>query len=186
MIIMKKIRNLVAGVLVFLLTAMQTARAADFLWDTGTTGYIAKFTAVDGTTTNALAAAAVVASTTVCTSGVCSQSNTGSGIWGYLQFTSGTFQASCTAGANIAGWFLSAVDGSTYESASAAPARAPDFIIPLPTGATAGTFNSSLVQVPPFSFKILIQNNCTASGGGGTFSANTSNVFTLSTVAVKY
>lgn len=163
--------------------------ATDFLYDPGTSNnglIVGQLTVVDGTTTNALAAAAVVASTTVCTSGVCSNSDTAQGIWGIAQLASGTFQGACTAGANVAGWFQETVDGTNYPTTSAVPARAPDFIIPLPTGTTAGYFNSQIIRLPALKFKTVIQNNCTVSGGGGTFSANTSNVVTLGILAVKY
>lgn len=163
------------------------ALATDFLYDPGTSnnGQIVSSFTIESTELNSLAAAAVATSTVINTSGIVTNANTGQGIWGHVVFTAGTFGAACTAGANVAGWFLSSVDGSTFEAANVALARAPDFIVPLPTGTTAGTFYSPLIRIPAMKFKVSTQNNCTVSGGGGALAAS-ANTVALSVIAVKY
>jgi hypothetical protein len=180
-------KNLLRYFLVSVGLLATPALATDFLYDPGTSnnGLIVSALTIESTELNSLAAAAVATSTVINTTGIVTNSNTGQGVWGSVVFTAGTFGAACTAGANVAGWFLSSVDGTTFEAANVALARSPDFIVALPTGTTAGTFKSQLIRIPAEKFKVSLQNNCTASGGGGALAAS-ANTIALAVIAVKY
>ena len=137
----------------------------NFLATTGTNGFLtaAAVTALSsGTTTiNSLANAGFIVST-----GTYTQTNTASGLMGYVTLTIGSTFVSGPGG-NVTGWFLDSFDGgTTYEST--VPGRPPDFIVPLTTSTStaggtpssgSGVYPSQLVQMPWAPFKVLIQNN---------------------------
>jgi hypothetical protein len=138
-----------------------------FLYNPGTSNnglYVAELELMS-TELDSLATGSVIISSVGGSSGAFNNSNTGQGLWAVLQFIEGNggTQPTCTAGANLAIWFLQTL-ASTYEITTVVPPRPPDAIIPLYVGAlTAGqAFNSPLVQVPALPFKVMVQNNCGA------------------------
>lgn len=182
---MKNFRSLLAGAFFFLLASTPVARAADFLWDAGTgnNGQIVSTFTLMSTELNSLTNTSLAVSSVAGSSGLITNSNTGQAIWATLSFTAGTAGASCAAGGNIAGWFLTSLDGSTFEGTGAAPARAPDFIFVLPATTLNATFMSpGIVRVPAVNFKVLVQNNC---GASGTLAAS-ANTIKAGFQAVKY
>lgn len=136
-----------------------------FLWGLGTSnsGLLTSLLTLQSTELNSLANAAVVLSSVGGSSGKFTNNDTGGAIWGELFLTLGAIGSTLSAGANIAGWFISSPDsGSTYEKSSAAPPRPPDFIIPLPatTISAADQFKAAgKVMLPSVQFKVLLQNN---------------------------
>ena len=112
---------------------------------------------------NALASGANAISSVGGTSGVFTQTNFGSGIFGVIHFVAGG-AFTVVAGGYIAGWFLYSPDsGSTFERVTAAldMPRSPDFVIPLATGATTtgDVFQSTgLVRLPWWSTKVYVGN----------------------------
>ena len=162
------------------------ARATDFLWDPGTSnnGQIVStlllFTGTDiNSLTNSTAITASGVTGETCSSGLCTNSNTGQGIWGYVQATLPTVTA-CSANASITGWWLVSLDGSTFEPTATALSRPPDFIIPLPASTLNATYSSPLIRIPALKFKQTIQNNC-----GQALNA-AGNSISLGVAAVKY
>ena len=157
---------------------------ADVLYDPGTSnnGLIVSALTIMSTELNSLTNGSVIVSSVAGSSGIISNSSTGQGIWGTVVFTAGTAGATCAAGANIAGWFLTSVDGSTFEPTAAVPARAPDFIVPLPATTLNATYDSQLTRIPALKFKVIAQNNC---GASGTL-ASSGNTLALGIFAVKY
>ncbi len=143
--------------------------ATNFIYATGTNGFLTVPTSILTTELNALADGAACTSSVNGASGVFSQSTLGSGIWGSVYFTAGG-ASTPTAGGNLAGWFLLSTDGgTTFESAISTPsttvsalARAPDFIIPLDAVAlSSGNIKWALgreIRLPSQSYKILLQN----------------------------
>lgn len=157
--------------------------ATNFLWAPGTSnnGEIGSVLTLLSTEMNSLASGSVAASTVGGTSGVFSNSDTSQAIWAEVFANLGTAGGACAAGGNISGWFLSSSNGSTFEPTSAAPARAPDFIVPLPQTTLNATYKAmGLVRVPALKFKVLVQNNC-----GNAFAAS-ANTITLAPTAVQY
>lgn len=153
--------------------------AHDLLYDTGTNGYIASLTLTAGTDLASLASGGAVTLTGGGSSGVSSQSNTGSGLLAEVVFKTVTAGFTPTAGGCISGWWLKSDDGgSNYETTPAtasttvpALARPPDFLIPLDAaalGTTAIKF-STYCQPPPGTFKVLVQNNSGAAFGAGNY-----------------
>lgn len=144
--------------------------AINFLEATGTNGFIATPFNLMSTELNALASGAAATSSVGGTSGVFSQTNNASGIWGSLYFTAGG-AFTPTAGGFLAGWFLLSTDGgTTFEAAISTPSttvsavsRAPDFIIPLDNAAHASGnirwCQGRRIQLPFESYKVIIQNN---------------------------
>jgi hypothetical protein len=133
---------------------------------------------------NALASGANAVSSVGGTSGVFTQTNFGSGIFGMVHFKAGG-AFTVVAGGYIAGWFLYSPDGSAFEKVVAAAdlPRPPDFIIPLPTGATVSNdvFQSSgLCRLPWWSTKVYIGNR-----SGVAFSAS-GHVIQCAPVAIQY
>jgi hypothetical protein len=149
----------------------------NFLWAAGTSnnGLIGSLVSLMTTELESIATAGVIVSSVNGTAGVFNNSNTSQAILGEIFYYAGN--AGCTpttAGANIAGWFLTTPDATAYEVATAAPARGPDFIIPLPLVAIGGAVTTvqkaiGLIRVPALPFKVLIQNNSGVTfGAGGT------------------
>lgn len=158
----------------------------NFLEAAGTSGFITTVLNLQTTELNALAAAHTAVSTVGGTSGVFSQTNIGSGIFGdiWLKF-GGTFTPA--PGDSLFGYFLRSPDGgSTFEKtvSNVQPPRPPDFIIPLYNSAYASgdlAFASGLVKLPYTSFKVLTFPNI----GATTFPA-TGNVLTVGPEANQY
>ena len=161
--------------------------ATNFLAATGTNGFLATSVTAfsSGTTTmNSVANASFVVST-----GVFSQTNTASGLLGYVAVTLGSSFTNGPGG-NVTGWWLYSSDGgTTFEST--VPGRAPDFMVGFSTststaggtpssGPTAGMFTSGLIGTPWTSFKVLIQNNT------GVTLGSSGNTLVFTTVAVQY
>lgn len=134
---------------------------------------------------NALGSGANVVSSVGGASGVFDQSNFGQAIFGAITFKAGG-AFTVVAGGYIAGWFLFSPDGgTTYEKVTAAVdlPRPPDFIIPLPTGATASNdlFQASgLIRLPWWTTKIYVGNRT-----GVALSAS-GHVIQCAPVAVQY
>ncbi|MDE2021169.1 MAG: hypothetical protein KGJ13_12610, partial [Patescibacteria group bacterium] len=58
------------------------------------------------------------------------------------------------------GWFILSIDGTNYETATSAIARAPDFIIPVDATAS-GPLRRTIqrVPIPVGNFKVMASNN---------------------------
>lgn len=130
--------------------------ATDFLWEgSGVYGV-----AVANLLTTQLNALASSTGNTLSTLGGAFQNTTGR-IYADVEFAAGgTF--SPTAGGFIELWFLRSLDGgSNYEdgSASVAPGRAPDIVIPVEAGTTITPRNgASGLILPPAFYKPLARN----------------------------
>lgn len=157
-----------------------------FLWGLGTSnsGLLAALLTLQSTELNSLTNTSVALSSVGGSSGKFTNANTGAAIWGDLFLTLGAIGSALSNGANIAGWFISSADsGSTYEKASIAPARPPDFIIPLPatTISAADQFKSAgKVLLPAVQFKVLLQNNT------GQSLASSANALKLAPISVQF
>lgn len=142
-----------------------TTNAKSLLWNTGTSnnGLSASLLTLQSTELNSLTNTSLVLSSVGGSSGKFTNSDTGAAIYGEVQLVLGAIGSALSAGANIAGWFIRSADsGSSYEKSSAAPPRAPDFVIPLPTTTISAAdqfFASGLVRIPSVQFKVLLQNN---------------------------
>lgn len=165
---MRKFFAAIFGLLALSSTALSAGPGNPFLYNPGSSNnglYVAELELMS-TELDSLGSGSVIISSVGGSSGVFNNSNTGQGLFAVLQFIEGTggTQPTCTAGGNLAIWFLQTL-ATTYESTTVAPPRAPDAIIPLYVGAlTAGqAFNSPIIQVPNLPFKVLVQNNCGAS-----------------------
>jgi hypothetical protein len=135
---------------------------------------------------NSLANANSATSSAGGASGVFTNSNTAQGMFGEVFLKLGAIASACSAGANVAGWFLVSPDGgTTYENtvANTAQPRSPDFIIPLPaTTITSGWSykGSGPVMIPALKFKVFIMNN-----SGQTFAAS-ANTIIIAPYAEQY
>ena len=145
--------------------------ATNFLYGAGTSnnGLLTSVLTLLTTELNSLASAALIISSVVGTSGLFTNSNTGQGIYADLFFNLGAVTA-MTAGGNLAVWFLTSPDGSTFESTTVVPPRAPDAIVPLDATTGSKVYAAKRVILPALNFKVLVQNN---SGQAFTASANT-------------
>lgn len=165
--------------------------ATNFLEATGTNGFLATPYNLLSSELNSLASGAAVTSSVGGTSGVFSQSNTASGIFGSLYFVSGGSFTPST-GAALVGWFLLSTDGgTTFETALSTPStsvpalsRSPDFIIPLDNAAFAANnirwCAGRFIQMPWESNKVIVQNMT-----GGSLPAS-GNLIKAATVAIQY
>lgn len=155
----------------------------DFLYDPGTNGYIVAPFSLQTTELNGLASAAVVLSSVNGVSGVFTQTSFGNAMWGYVSFKSGGVFTP-VAGGVLSGWWVNSPDGgTTFEKASAAIPRQPDFIIPLNASAYASSdivYAPSPVLLPAPSCKVLLQN------GAGVALPATGNVITAAPIAMRY
>jgi hypothetical protein len=160
---------------------------ANFLHATGTNGFIATPFSLMTTELNTLTNGSVAVSSVNGTSGVFNQTDTAHAQYGYIWLTlGGNFAATPAVGACITGWFINSTDGgTTFEKSSAAPPRAPDFVIPLTNAAYSASdvvYASGLVQLPYGSFKVLIQNNA----GTSASTASSGNILKCAPVADQY
>lgn len=162
--------------------------ATNFLETTGTNGFLTTPFNLLSTELNALATATpgVATSSVGGTSGVFTQTNFGSGIWGVVHFLAGG-AFTPIAGAYIPGWFLYSPDGGTsFEKTSTGATadlpRPPDFIIPLFAAAYAANdiSSSGIIRLPWWSCKVFVVNRA-----GANFPA-TGNLIKAASVAVQY
>ncbi len=140
---------------------------------------IAPLTLTAGADLASLASGAAVTLTGGGSSGVSSQTNTGSAKRGIVYFQTVTAGFTPTAGGNVSIWFLNSPDGGTaYESTPATasttvPAlpRPPDCIIPLDVVAlgTSALKYSLPCKLPEGTFKVVVQNNSGAAFGAGNY-----------------
>jgi hypothetical protein len=151
--------------------------ATNFLWAGGTSnnGLVAS-SAVTLMTTEleSLTNGSVTVSSVNGSSGLFKNSSFNQAMWAELYLSLGNpgISSALSAGGNLAGWFLTSLDGgSTYESGSVAPPRPPDFLIPLPATTIAGGASpfkaAGLVLIPALEFYTLVQNNSGQTFGAG-------------------
>jgi hypothetical protein len=135
----------------------------------GNTGLFAGPVTVLSTELNSLASGSVAASSVGGSSGLFNNTYTRQAVWARGVLTAST-SAAVSTGGNISCWFLETLDGSTFESISAAPPRSPDIVFPAPASTLSSTtlLSQGLVRLPTLRFKVLCQNNfgqaLTASG----------------------
>lgn len=135
-----------------------------FLYGTGTSndGLLASLLTLHSTEMNSLANNGLAVSSVGGSSGKFTNSNTAAAIWAELFLTLGSIGSSLSAGACIPAWFLTSMDaGTSYESSSVAPPRAPDalFALPASTISAGQVFRSTgLIRLPALQFKVLVQN----------------------------
>lgn len=137
--------------------------ATNFLEATGTNGFLAAPFNLMSTELNSLANGSSALSSVGGTSGVFSQTNWSSGIWGTAHILAGG-AFTPTAGGYIAGWFLYSPDGgSTFEKtvSNTDLPRAPDVIIPLFASAyaTNDISEAPLFRIPFWSNKLFVVNH---------------------------
>jgi len=139
---------------------------ANFLWLPGTSNSgltaAAKTLLADTSEMASLTNTSYVVSSVSGASGVFTNADTNQAIWAQLFLTLGAIGSALSASANISGWFLRSYDGTTFEQASVAPPRSPDFQIMLPAttiGAATVWASGNLVLLPALKYKVGIQNN---------------------------
>jgi hypothetical protein len=161
-----------------------------FLWGAGASnnGLITSALALMTTELNSLASGSGIISSAngLSTNGVFADTLTGQAILGDVYFKLGG-SATPTAGANIAGWFLTSPDGgTTYENTTVSPARAPDFVIPVPANAYTGggqvfkTPGVHKVILPATYFKLYVV------GTLGVSLPSSGNTLTLASPTIDY
>lgn len=162
----------------------------NFLWDSGSSndGLLTSVVTLMTTELESIASGDGIVSSVNGSSGLFNQGNTGQGIWSELFYNVGSnsTEPTFTAGANLAGWFLTTPDGSTFESTTEAPPRSPDFIIPLYVGTVAAdqVFKADgLVLLPALPFYVFIQNNGGVTTGDG---ATTAPFLKAAPIAMQY
>lgn len=158
--------------------------ATNFLEAAGTNGFITTPFNLMTTELNTLANGSNAISSVGGTSGVFSQSNFASAIWGDIHLKAGG-AFTPTAGGYFAGWFLYSPDGgTTFEKVVAATdlPRPADFIIPVFASAYASTdiSSSNIVRLPWWSTKVYIANH------SGVSLPASGNVIQCGPVAVQY
>lgn len=148
--------------------------ATNFLWAAGTNGLIASAFNAMTTEIESLTNGSVIISSVGGASGVFSSTQTGQALECEIMLSLGNpgVASALTAGACITGWFLKSLDGgTTFETTTVVPPRAPDFIIALPAttiGNTAPPFGATgPVPLPAVPFKVMIQNNTGQTLGSG-------------------
>lgn len=162
--------------------------SAPFLWQPGTSNnglLTASALTLLSTELNSVASAGAAVSSVGGTSGVFSNASTGQAVFADLFLKLGAIASALSSGANLAGWFLTSPDGTTFENvvSGAALARPPDFFIPAPaTTISAGSVYRSAGRVilPALKFKVFVQNNL-----GQTLAAS-ANTLTLAPFALQY
>jgi hypothetical protein len=126
----------------------------------GNTGLFAGPLTLLSSELNSLASGSVAVSSVGGSSGVFSNAYTRQAVWARAVLTAST-SAAVSTGGNISCWFLESLDGSTFESTSAAPPRSPDIVFPAPASmlSSATLLSQGLVRLPTLRFKVLCQNN---------------------------
>ena len=130
------------------------------LWATGTNGFIVTPYNVLTTELDSLANGSTALSSIGGTSGVFSQTNTGSAIWGHVSFYPGGAMTPTTSG-YIAGWWITKDDDSNFQrtASNVDQARSADFIIPLLASAyAAGELAGVLARLPAPLHKVFLRN----------------------------
>jgi hypothetical protein len=163
----------------------------NFLWNpgTGNNGLIASAVTLMTTELESIASGSVIISSVNGSSGPFTNSNTAQAIWADLFYYPGNAGCTPTAGANMSGWWLTSLDGgTTFESTTVAPARQPDWVIPLPASAIGGANTivyrtAGIIRVPALAFKILVQNNAGVTWGAG---GTTAPYLKMAPYAVQY
>jgi hypothetical protein len=157
----------------------------DFLQKPGTNGFLTTPFNLLTTELNALANNASAVSSVGGTSGVFSQTNWASGIWGISHFKAGG-AFTPTVGGYLAVWFLYSPDGgTTFEkvvSGTDLP-RSPDIMIPLYVSAHATNDlvqASGILRLAWWSHKIFVVNH------SGVSLPATGNIIQGASVAVAY
>jgi hypothetical protein len=137
----------------------------------GNTGLYAGTLSLMSTELNSLASGAVAVSSVGGATGLFNNTYTKQAVWARGVLTASTAAAVSTGG-NISCWFLESLDGSTFESTSAAPPRSPDMVFPAPASvlSNATLLSQGLVRLPTLRFKLLCQNDFgqTLSASGNT------------------
>lgn len=159
--------------------------ATDFLWAAGTTGglvttaFAVVTTEIEGLTNNS-----ITVSSNTFTNGSASQ-----GMWADIFYYVGnpSITAALSAGANVAGWFLTSLDGgATFETSPVTATRPPDFIVPCPSiTVTAGNLFKSTgsVFIPALTYKVAIGNYTGQTLASG---ATTAPYVKIAPVAMQY
>jgi hypothetical protein len=135
----------------------------NFLEAAGTSGFIATPFNLMTTELNSLATANSTTSSVGGASGVFTQTNFASCIWGIIELVLGG-AVTPAAPAYLPGWFLFNDGTNAYETtfSNTDLPRNPDFVIPLVTSAYANTNvaqSSGLVRLPWWSTKIFINSH---------------------------
>lgn len=163
----------------------------NFLQASGTNGFIATPFNLLSTEINTLGSGSAATSSVGGSSGVFSQSNSSSAIWGSAYFTAGG-SFTPTAGQALLGWLLLSPDGgTTFETAVSTPSttvaalsRTPDFVIPLDNAAFASGnirwCQGRFIQLPWESYKVLLQNT------GTTALPSSGNLIKVGPTAIQY
>lgn len=165
----------------------------NFLWSTGVNGLVVSaFNIVSSEIASLANSAGSTTGFVVGTqgsSGVITSTATAQAIWGELFYYIGSpgTTAAGVQGACLAGWWLPSYDGGvTFESSVTAPARGPDWLIPMSTttiAASAAPFKAQgLVRLPSTPFRVLVQNNFGAALGG----SSSAPFIKLAPVAMQY
>ena len=163
--------------------------AGTIQWGAGNTNQLLQaVVSLETTELNAAANTDYYISSVIHGTGVVANTDTSQAQIGDLIFTSGG-TISPTAGANISVWFLK-YDGTNYEgpcTSTTGPARAPDAVIPLPSGTSAVTTGVSYwsqgthsVVIPAYKFKV-----CAADFAGVSL-PSTGNTITLASPQTVY
>ena len=163
--------------------------ATNFLEATGgsSAGYFSSTVTLASTELVSLGSSVTVQGTTVFTS----SGSFGQAIWGEVAIKFGG-AITPAAGGYVAGWFNRSLDGgTTFEkfpasAGSLAPARTPDFVIPLSTFAYANTnvaYANGIIRMPWSPVEVYIQNNA---GAAFPSSATAYTSIILGPVAVQY
>lgn len=158
--------------------------ATNFLYAAGTNGFLAVPFNLMSTELNALANGSSAVSSVGGTSGVFTQTNWSSGIWGVAHLVAGG-AFTPTAGGYLAGWFLYSPDGgTTFDKVVSATdkSRNADFNIQCFASAYASSDveSSSLFRVPAWANKLLIVNHT------GVSLPATGNIIKGASIAIQY
>lgn len=169
--------------------------SSPFIWQSGgsdnglltASGVVLMTTELQGVANGAVAVSSVNGA-----SGVFFNSNTAQAILADVVWSVGSpGTTSAQPGGNLTGWFLKETQvsggGFIIENGTVAPPRSPDFVIPISAGGAnvGGVYPSNgthAVIVPATPFKVLIQNNTSATLGSG----STAPSLILAPVAVQY
>lgn len=176
------------AVALLLLVSGVAKAASPFTYAPGTNGFTTTPFNLLSSELNALGSGVTATSSVGCTSGVCSQTNTGNAIWGSIWFVSGG-AFTPVAGQALACWFLVSSDGGTtfeLDVSNTQLPRAADFTIPLYNSAYASG-NLAFAQgrrvlLPVESFKI----KCDNLGTSATSLPATGNLIKLGPLEVQY
>lgn len=156
----------------------------NFLEATGTGGFIATPFNLLSTELNSLASASSATSSVGGTSGVFTQTNNASAIFGQPYFVAGG-ALTPTQNGYLAGWFMFSPDGLGFEKVvlNTDLPRPPDFVIPLFNSAYALNDiqqSPDIVRLPWWSYKVFLVNHA------GVALPATGNLVKIGPVAIQY